>query len=176
MAQSIERPELHAAADARSQDREVTSERGLATGRGVTIERYFTRAGVDPMAEVEWDLRSALISGEDGRVVFEQRDVEVPRGWSQTATNVVVSKYFRGPLGSPRRETSVRQLIARVVDTVTAWGERQYYFAADADRETFKAELTYLAAASESRFQQPGLFQRRYRVQTAMLSLLHPQS
>src|SRR3984957_10519255 len=158
MAQSIERPELHSAADARGHDREVTPERGLAAGRGVTIERYFTRPGVDPMTEVEWDLRSALISGEDGRVVFEQRDVEVPRSWSQTATNVVVSKYFRGQLGSPRRETSVRQLIARVVDTVTAWGERQYYFAADADRESFKAELTYLLLHQKVAFNSPVYF------------------
>src|ERR1700722_3574443 len=158
MAQSIERPELHSAADARGHDREVTPERGLAAGRGVTIERYFTRPGVDPMTEVEWDLRSALISGEDGRVVFEQRDVEVPRSWSQTATNVVVSKYFRGQLGSPRRETSVRQLIARVVDTISGWGEKQGYFA-DADaRDTFHAELKYLLLNQKASFNSPVYF------------------
>ncbi|HEX4209043.1 MAG TPA: vitamin B12-dependent ribonucleotide reductase [Candidatus Binataceae bacterium] len=158
MAQSIERPEMHPAANARSHDHEVSRERSIATDGGITVERYFTRAGVDPMAEVEWELRSALISGEDGRVVFEQRDVEVPRGWSQTATNVVVSKYFRGPLGSPRRETSVRQLITRVVDTITAWGARQYYFAADADRESFKAELTYLLLHQRAAFNSPVYF------------------
>src|SRR5579875_3297608 len=76
--------------------------------RGIVLERFFTRPGVDPLDEVEWELRSAVITGEDGRVVFEQKDVEVPRFWSQTATNVVVSKYFRGPLGTPKRETSVR--------------------------------------------------------------------
>ena len=69
--------------------------------------------------------------GEDGRVVFEQREVEVPRFWSQTATNVVVSKYFRGPLGSPQRERSVRQLIGRVVETMSLWGDRQGYFASN---------------------------------------------
>src|SRR5882672_4874247 len=86
-----------------------------APGRGIVLERFFTTAGVDPYSQVDWDLRSAVISGEDGRIVFEQKDVEVPRAWSQTATNVVVSKYFRGPLslvgmqpGSPKRETSVR--------------------------------------------------------------------
>src|SRR5487761_397468 len=89
----------------------------------LALERFFTKPGVDPMSEVEWELRSAVISGEDGRVVFEQRDVEVPRFWSQTATNVVVSKYFRGPLGSPQRERSVRQLIGRVVDTMSLWGD-----------------------------------------------------
>ncbi len=97
--------------------------------RGVALARFFTRAGVDPMSELEWELRTAVIAGEDGRVVFEQKDVEVPRAWSQTASNVVVSKYFRGPIGTPRRETSVRQLVRRVVDTIAGWGEKQGYFA-----------------------------------------------
>ncbi len=125
---------------------------------GVALERYFTRPGVDPMSEVEWELRSAVISGEDGRVVFEQRDVEVPRGWSQTATNVVVSKYFRGPLGSPKRETSVRQLIGRVADTVSGWGEKQGYFPTDATRETFRAELTCPAGHPAASFNSPVYF------------------
>ena len=108
--------------------------------------------------QVEWDLRSAVISGEDGRVVFEQKDVEVPRAWSQTATNVVVSKYFRGPLGTPRRETSVRQLISRVVDTIAGWGDKQGYFA-DADaRETFHAELKYLLLNQKASFNSPVYF------------------
>src|ERR1700682_2730148 len=117
--------------DAHTTDGVHTPEVTPKRGGGVTLERFFTRPGVDPMAEVDWDLRAAVISGEDGRVVFEQRDVEVPRGWSQTAANVVVSKYFRGPIGSPQRERSVRQLVSRVVDTITGWGERQHYFAAD---------------------------------------------
>jgi ribonucleoside-diphosphate reductase alpha chain len=125
---------------------------------GVALERYFTRTGVDPMSEVEWELRSAVISGEDGRVVFEQRDVEVPRGWSQTATNVVVSKYFRGPLGSPKRETSVRQLIGRVADTVSGWGEKQGYFPTDATRETFRAELMALLVTQRASFNSPVYF------------------
>src|SRR5579863_6090613 len=123
-----------------------------APGRGVVLERFFTTAGVDPYSQVDWDLRSAVISGEDGRVVFEQKDVEVPRAWSQTATNVVVSKYFRGPLGTPRRESSVRQLISRVVDTISGWGERQGYFADDAGRDTFKAELTSLLVTQRAAF------------------------
>jgi ribonucleoside-diphosphate reductase alpha chain len=158
MAKSIERPEIHPVADARTDDRRPTREPAIAAGRGLTIPRYFTRLGIDPMSEVEWELRSALISGEDGHVVFEQRDVEVPRSWSQTATNVVVSKYFRGPLGSPRRETSVRQLLARVVDTITAWGEHQYYFASDPDRESFKAELTCLLLRQQAAFNSPVYF------------------
>ncbi|HXZ88696.1 MAG TPA: vitamin B12-dependent ribonucleotide reductase [Candidatus Binataceae bacterium] len=125
---------------------------------GVVIERYFTRPGIDPMSEVEWELRSAIISGEDGRVVFEQRDVEVPRAWSQTATNVVVSKYFRGPLGSPKRETSVRQLVGRVADTVTGWGEKQGYFASDSARDCFKAELSALLLTQRASFNSPVYF------------------
>jgi ribonucleoside-diphosphate reductase alpha chain len=145
MAQSVEKPEAHKSESAKKRTCTV-------------IERFFTRPGVDPMSEVEWELRSALISGEDGRVVFEQRDVEVPRGWSQTATNVVVSKYFRGQLNGPRRETSVRQLIARVVDTVTSWGEKQHYFSADAERDAFKAELAYLLVRQMASFNSPVYF------------------
>jgi ribonucleoside-diphosphate reductase alpha chain len=129
-----------------------------APGRGIVLERFFTTAGVDPYSQVEWDMRSAVISGEDGRVVFEQKDVEVPRAWSQTATNVVVSKYFRGPLGTPRRETSVRQLISRVADTIAGWGDKQGYFA-DADgRETFHAELTCLLLNQKASFNSPVYF------------------
>src|SRR3984957_13465849 len=129
-----------------------------APARGVVLERFFTTAGVDPYSQVEWDLRSAVISGEDGRVVFEQKDVEVPRAWSQTATNVVVSKYFRGPLGTPRRENSVRQLISRVVDTISGWGDKQEYFA-DADaRDTFHDELKYLLLHQKASFNSPVYF------------------
>ncbi|HEY6299218.1 MAG TPA: vitamin B12-dependent ribonucleotide reductase [Candidatus Binatus sp.] len=129
-----------------------------APGRGIVLERFFTTAGVDPYSQVEWDLRSAVISGEDGRVVFEQKDVEVPRAWSQTATNVVVSKYFRGPLGTPRRENSVRQLISRVVDTISGWGDKQGYFA-DADaRDTFHAELKFLLLNQKASFNSPVYF------------------
>ena len=89
---------------------------------GLTIERYFTRPGVDPFDEVEWEIRSAVIGSEKGEIVFEQKDVEVPKFWSQTATNVVASKYFRGTLGTPERERSVKQLIGRVVRTIGGWG------------------------------------------------------
>ncbi|MFZ0890651.1 MAG: vitamin B12-dependent ribonucleotide reductase, partial [Candidatus Binataceae bacterium] len=141
-------------------------ERPSVSGRGVSIPRFFTRPGVDPFSEVEWELRSAVIAGEDGRVVFEQQNVEAPRGWSQTATNVVVSKYFRGPLaevadsrhGKPRRETSVRQLISRVVDTVTGWGEQQAYFRTTEDRDAFRAELTHLLLNQKASFNSPVYF------------------
>ncbi|MGH7948332.1 MAG: vitamin B12-dependent ribonucleotide reductase, partial [Candidatus Binataceae bacterium] len=135
------------------------AESETARNRGFAIERYFTTAGVDPYGDVEWDVRSAVIAGEDGRVVFEQREVEVPRFWSQTATNVVVSKHFRGPLGTPRRETSVRQLISRVVNTITAWGEQQGYFAAGSEeRNTFHDELTHLLLTQKAAFNSPVYF------------------
>jgi len=113
MAKGVVKPEKH------TTDSTRTPEATPTRSARVALERFFTRPGVDPLAELDWDRRSAVISGEDGRVVFEQHDVEVPRAWSQTATNVVVSKYFRGPLGSPKREVSVRQLVGRVVETIS---------------------------------------------------------
>ena len=91
---------------------------------GLEFPRYFTLPGVDPFDEVEWEIRSAVIGNEKGKVVFEQRDVEIPKIWSQQATNIVVSKYFRGQMGAPERERSVKQLIGRVVDTITRVGAR----------------------------------------------------
>jgi ribonucleoside-diphosphate reductase alpha chain len=157
MAKSVEKPDTHTTDSAPSLKGTATLP-PTSTRRDGVLERYFTHLGGDPMGELDWDQRSAVISGEDGRVVFEQREVEVPGGWSQTATNVVVSKYFRGPLGSPKRETSVRQLIGRVVNTISGWGEKQLYFADEAERETFKAELTYLLVNQMAAFNSPVYF------------------
>src|SRR6266540_6073577 len=107
---------------------------------GITFERRWTRPGVHPYDEIDWETRTASIGNESGKTVFEQKDVEVPSFWSQLATNVVVSKYFRGHVGTPERETSVRQLIDRVVNTIAAWAETQHYFAADEDLVAFRAE------------------------------------
>ncbi|MGH9359961.1 MAG: vitamin B12-dependent ribonucleotide reductase, partial [Terriglobia bacterium] len=85
-----------------------------ATKRGVTLKRFNTKAGVPPFEEIEWELRTAAIQNEKGRTIFEQRNVEVPKEWSMTATNIVASKYFHGKLDSPDRESSVRQLVSRV--------------------------------------------------------------
>ena len=126
--------------------------------RGLTMRRYFTEPGVDPYATVEWERRSAVIQGEKGEVVFEQHDVEIPKGWTQLATNVVVSKYFRGPLGTPQRERSVRQLIGRVVDTIRSWGVAQGYFATQADATTFADELTHLLLHQKAAFNSPVWF------------------
>ncbi len=110
------------AAQAHGAGTEMKAKRPIfGKGPGLTVTRFFTRPGEDPFDTVEWETRTARISGESGEVVFEQSDVEVPVTWSQLATNVVASKYFRGPLGSPARERSVKQLIGRVVDTVQRW-------------------------------------------------------
>ncbi len=127
-------------------------------GTGLHIPRYFTAPGNNPFEEVTWEFRSATISNEHGELVFEQKQVEVPIFWSQTATNVVVSKYFRGPLGTPQRETSVRQLIGRVVNTLTDWGIKDGYFAAPEDAETFRAELTHLLLMQKVSFNSPVWF------------------
>jgi ribonucleoside-diphosphate reductase alpha chain len=129
-----------------------------AAARGLKMERYWTRPGRSPYDEVEWELRTAVISGEGGEVVFEQKDVEIPKFWSQLATNVVVSKYFRGHLGDPRRERSVRQVISRVADTMTGWGREGGYFATEADAQAFNDELTYLLLHQYAAFNSPVWF------------------
>jgi ribonucleoside-diphosphate reductase alpha chain len=98
-----------------------TDPRPVPQREGLTFPRTFTHAGRHPFEEVVWEARAAVITDEKGRVVFEQHGIEVPSTWSQMATNIVASKYFRGQLGSPEREGSVRRLISRVVDTIAAW-------------------------------------------------------
>jgi len=128
------------------------------TGPGITLGRRWTRPGVHPYDEIEWETRTASIANESGKTVFEQTGVEVPASWSQLATNVVVSKYFRGHIGSPDREHSVRQLIDRVVNTIAGWGEESRYFAAADDLETFRAELTHLLVHQKMAFNSPVWF------------------
>ncbi|MEI6914474.1 MAG: vitamin B12-dependent ribonucleotide reductase [Armatimonadota bacterium] len=125
---------------------------------GVHFPRYFTHEGEDPFDQVEWETRSAVITNEKGEKVFEQTDVEVPRFWSQMATNVVVSKYFRGQINTPGREQSVRQLIGRVVNTMTEWGQKGGYFAGPADRESFRDELKHLLLYQMMSFNSPVWF------------------
>jgi ribonucleoside-diphosphate reductase alpha chain len=126
--------------------------------RGLTFERRWTRPGVHPYDEITWEYRTAGISSETGKTVFEQKDVEVPTFWSQLATNVVVSKYFRGHVGTPDREHSVKQLIDRVVSSIAAWAETQHYFATDEDLAAFKAELTHLLVHQKMAFNSPVWF------------------
>jgi ribonucleoside-diphosphate reductase alpha chain len=125
---------------------------------GLEFPRYFTLPGVDPFDEVEWEIRSAVIGNEKGKVVFEQRDVEIPKTWSQQATNIVVSKYFRGQLGTPERERSVKQLIGRVVDTITGWARAQKYFASEDALMSFSHELKHLLVYQKAAFNSPVWF------------------
>jgi len=125
---------------------------------GLSVKRRWTTEGVHPFQTVTWEKRTASIGNEKGETVFEQTDVEMPTNWSQMATNVVVSKYFRGPLGTPRRETSLRQVIGRVCDTITAWGREGGYFATEADIEAFNHELTYLVLHQKMAFNSPVWF------------------
>src|SRR2546423_9336326 len=128
-----------------------------AEPKGLGIDRRFTREGVHPYDEVEWERRDSAIPGESGNV-FEQKGVEVPKFWSQTATNVVASKYFRGKLGSPERESSVKQMVDRVVDTIARAGFEGGYFASAVDRDAFADELKYLMVNQYASFNSPVWF------------------
>jgi len=125
---------------------------------GLTFRRHFTKAGRHPYDEVTWETRSAVINDERGKAVFEQHGIEVPSTWSQTATNIVASKYFRGQIDSPDREKSVRGLISRVVDTIRAWAEAQGYFATAEDLQAFSDELTHLLVQQKVAFNSPVWF------------------
>jgi ribonucleoside-diphosphate reductase alpha chain len=125
---------------------------------GLKVDRYFTRKGVDVFSEVEWELRTAAITGADGKIYFEQKDVEFPKSWSQTATNVVVQKYFRGTLGTPNREHSVKQMISRVADTIFKWGKSSGYFKSDDDAWAFRDELVHLLLQQKMAFNSPVWF------------------
>ncbi len=125
---------------------------------GLSFRRHFTKAGRHPYDEVTWELRSAVINDERGQPVFEQHGIEVPSTWSQTATNIVASKYFRGQIGAPDREGSVRGLISRVVDTIRAWAEAQGYFATPEDLQAFSDELTHLLVQQKAAFNSPVWF------------------
>ncbi len=138
----------------------ATREREVRPGtRGLTFKRYFTKDGVHPFDEVDWEVRDAVIPNyKEGGNAFEQREVEFPKGWSQNATNIVAQKYFRGPLGTPQRESSVRQLVSRVVDTITGWGTKDGYFATDQDAKVFSDELSHLMVTQKAAFNSPVWF------------------
>ena len=122
------------------------------------IKRRFTNPGTHPYDEVAWERRSASITGEGGQSFFEQNDIEIPKAWSQLATNVVASKYFRGAVGSPQREHSVRQIIDRVVLTLRTWGEEEGYFSDANEADTFEAELMHLLVNQKVAFNSPVWF------------------
>src|SRR5438552_1684861 len=126
--------------------------------KGLRFGRFFTPPGSHAYDLVEWERRTAAITGEKGQVIFEQKDVEVPRSWSQLAINVVAQKYFRGSPGSPERETSVRQIIDRVVDTLARWGRDGGYFATEEDVLNWAEELRFLLVTQQASFNSPVWF------------------
>jgi ribonucleoside-diphosphate reductase alpha chain len=129
--------------------------------KGIAFPRHFTAGlepGKTPYDVVNWETRTAAIGNDKGAVIFEQRDVETPVDWSQTATNIVASKYFYGKMGTPERETSVAQLVHRVVDTIADWGKADHYFQSDADAENFRDELAHLMLTQKACFNSPVWF------------------
>src|SRR5918996_5398604 len=121
------------------------------------VRRYFTIPGRDPFDEIDWEIRDATIPGKNGPA-FEQKDVEFPKFWSQTATNIVAQKYFRGRMTSPERERSVKQMIGRVVDTIAAWGRQGGYFASEEEAQTFEDELKAILVNQLAAFNSPVWF------------------
>ncbi len=149
----------------RSDRRKAGAARGKKAAGGLTVRRVFSKAGISPFDEVEWDRRKAAITDDKGGVLFEQNNVEVPKSWSMLATNVVASKYFYGDVTKSEREFSVRQLIHRVARTITDWGMNDGYFATQEDAEVFYHELLFLCVNQYGAFNSPvwfncGLFQQ----------------
>jgi len=125
---------------------------------GLQFRRLFTKPGVSPYHEIEWELRLAQITDAQGNVIFEQKDVEVPKDWSMTATNIVASKYLHGTVGTPERETGVRQLITRVAETIRDWGKADGYFHSEEDAATFHDELAHILVRQYAAFNSPVWF------------------
>ena len=125
--------------------------------KGVRVERRYTEPGVHPFEAIDWELRDAVI-GDPEKPAFEQRGVEFPKSWSQNATNIVAQKYFRGQIGSPERESSVKQMVGRVAGTIAGWGSELGYFASDEDGDAFEAELTHILVNQIAAFNSPVWF------------------
>jgi ribonucleoside-diphosphate reductase alpha chain len=125
--------------------------------RGLSIERKFSTAGAHPFDQIQWEIRDAVI-GDPANPAFEQRGVEFPKSWSQNATNIVAQKYFRGKMGSPERESSVKQMIGRVAGTISGWGRERGYFASDEDADAFEDELTAILLNQKAAFNSPVWF------------------
>ena len=151
-------PEAHIEATTERKKRYEASRFAAPPRTGLTMDRHFTQEGVHPYDELLWEKRDALITNHQGEVIFEQKDVEVPEAWSQLATNVVVSKYFHGHVGTPDRETSIRDLISRVAVTIAHWGTADGYFASEEDGKVFHEELTHLLVNQYMAFNSPVWF------------------
>jgi ribonucleoside-diphosphate reductase alpha chain len=136
----------------------VTGSQMDRSRKGLEFKRYYTQEGLPPFEAVEWEFRTAAITSESGEVIFEQKNVEVPKGWSMTATNIVASKYFHGKRGTTERESSVRQLIGRVARTIYGWGIQGGYFASHESAQVFQDELTHLLVNQMMAFNSPVWF------------------
>src|SRR5437667_3669037 len=147
-----------AAAEKTAANSATTTSTNTKKASGLTFRRFFTKAGGPPYDEVEWEKRLAQITDSKGGIIFEQKDVEVPKDWSMTATNIVASKYLHGQVGTPERETGVRQLVARVAETIRDWGLSQGYFRTPEDGATFHDELVHLLIRQYAAFNSPVWF------------------
>src|SRR5581483_4818654 len=141
-----------------SADSTSSSPKPMKRAPGLTFRRYFTEAGVSPYDEVEWERRTAQITDASGGVIFEQKDVEVPKDWSMTATNIVASKYLHGSMGTNERESGVRQLVSRVAETIRDWGMDDGYFRTSEDAAIFHDELVHILLHQMMAFNSPVWF------------------
>src|SRR3989338_4528121 len=123
--------------------------------KGLEFRRTYTKEGVHPFDEITWETRDATITSDKGKVVFSQKDVEIPSKWSQTATNIAVSHYFRGRIGTSGRETSAKQMVSRVAKTISRWGRVQEYFADEDSASIFENELTHILINQRAAFNSP---------------------
>ncbi|HVG26811.1 MAG TPA: hypothetical protein VM865_04320, partial [Acidobacteriaceae bacterium] len=154
-------PHAAASASAASTSSAASSSTWSATPRsapGLSFERHFTKPGVSPFDELTWELRDAVIQDFKGKIIFEQKNVEVPSSWSMTATNIVASKYLHGQVGTPERESGVRALVSRVAESIRDWGLRDGYFASPEDADIFFAELAHLLLNQKAAFNSPVWF------------------
>src|SRR5712672_4208827 len=142
----------------KTQTQQLASGQAGQAAPGLRFPRYFTKPGVSPYDEVEWELRTASITDAKGNSIFEQKDVEVPKDWSETATNIVASKYLHGTLGTPERESGVRALVTRVAETIRDWGMSQGYFKTADDGATFHDELSHILLRQYAAFNSPVWF------------------
>ena len=123
--------------------------------QGLEFRRLYTKAGLHPYDEIKWEIRDATITSDKGQVVFSQKEVEIPSVWSQTATNIAVSHYFRGRIGTKERERSARQMVDRVAKTISNWGRTQGYFKDEESAEIYEQELTYILINQHAAFNSP---------------------
>src|SRR6204780_2289196 len=153
-------PEVQEKDQQRSQVKSQTaaSNNNKKKAPGLTFRRLFTKPGVSPYDVVEWELRTASITDSQGGIIFEQKNVEVPKDWSMTATNIVASKYLHGQVGTEERDTGVRQLVSRVAETIRAWGLAQGYFKRPEDGATFHDELVHILVRQYAAFNSPVWF------------------